>query len=176
MARILRLSPTSYQPCQARALNNWKHSWAWWWLAHLILFFPLHECYPPSWLQPPLSTNDFQICFTELAPGQLQTNHLPDECVLIHTEPLQEVPEPMWKTLGCCMYTWMPQSPQKTQKETQGNSLSPLGMFSQARANSRLLKTPIHVFILPNWPPITPVFFPSLSPLLRPSSLLAWVA
>lgn len=52
-------------------------------------------------------TNDFQICFTELAPTQLRTNYLPDECVLIYTNPLKSAPKPMWKfldaacVLGC---------------------------------------------------------------------------
>lgn len=36
---------------------------------------------------------------TALAPAQLQTNRLPDECVLIYTDPLKSVPEPLRKLL-----------------------------------------------------------------------------
>lgn len=82
--------------------------------------------------------NDFQICFTELAPAQLRANHLPDKCALIYTNPLKYVPKAMWKSLDAAYALGCLGVLKKIQEETQGNSLSPLDMFSQAPGQSMI--------------------------------------
>lgn len=129
----------------------------------------LQEYYPLLWLQPPLRHNDFQICFTELATAQLQTNHLPDERVLIYTNPLKSAPKPMWQLLdaacvfGCLGVLKSPKG--STRKFTFPSRPWPIPDYSR------------HAFMSSPFPPDRqsyhkhPCFSCPLSPLLCPSSL-----
>lgn len=71
-----------------------------------------HPFPPPGILSALVASTTTQTLMTSKSvsrnwPPQLRTNHLPDECVLIYTNPLKSAPKPMWKfldaacVLGC---------------------------------------------------------------------------